>query len=1136
MLTLFLKLSRKLHQKMSIRKFCSLFSFLFIGSLLYAQQGAPLLTHFYESRDIENQNWAICQDDNRVMLFANRKGISAFDGQDWTSIRIPVIPYSMKANPNDGKIFVGGENSYGFIETDQSGIYKYNPVSGDGSDIGVITRIVFNDSVVWFYGEQSVSRHRLSDNKLELRLKSPEGSPFTGMIVTPKNTFINRMNSGLFRVESDTLFPIVTGYLTENIDILFSLPYDQDRVLVGLSDGRLQLFDGLKYSNYQIRDEGYLRDNILSEGIAMGDSLYAFSTLDGGALVIDKKSGEVRFTINNQNKLPDDEIFALGQDNSGGLWLSHQYGLSRAELKLPVGNFSIYPGLNGNLTTSLWYKGELYVGTSEGVYYLAVVKNYAEVQVLIKNDLGSVGTQTISQSGIQPGIQQSIQEPQGTRKNIFTKIFGKKIVKEKKSESGSAAVPEVAVQKQSAATTQPVSPKQSAPVKFANRTVNRLKSINYIYKKVDGFDEKCRQLVKTDNGILAATNRGLMVINDHKAKIIVEDRYVNFITWKPVNDKYYVASSDGYFSVKFMNGKWILQIQDPSYTDPVYSVAFTSDGKLWLGVDNEALMADISGTSDEVKYTRTSIKSDFPQRYMIDTANDSIFLYTESGIYSYQNQSAGFVKSRTDNSPGGSNTKYVYPLSNIPWIKHGYNWLYLNPVDPFLEKEMSLLKLFNEVVSINTENKILWVVDGENRLFRIDMEKPLKVNSESNILVKSIYNADGTKFSLSEIVFNPGDNVVYFDIVAPAYLKQNTTQYQYTVNKLMNGWSNWSVRTSYNLAVPVAGDYSLQVRAKDIWGNIGDIKTIKFTIKAPFTKTPLFFILTGSLILLIIFLIVRFREGQLQKTNKILEQKVKERTAEIEAQKEEITSSIEYASRIQMAMLPENEHFSSSFSDHFIIFKPRDIVSGDFYWIGETDKCIFFTVADCTGHGVPGAFMSTLGISTLNEIITNNANLQANTVLGLLREKIKTSLHQTGKEGEAADGMDICFCILHKNRKVLQYSGAYNPLYIFQGGEFKEYKADRMPIGIYYGEKKTFTNYEINLKKGDSVYIFSDGFADQFGGPDSVKYKSAKLKKLLADHYFRPMAEQKAIFEMEFENWRGSNEQVDDITMIGVRI
>jgi len=245
---------------------------------------------------------------------------------------------------------------------------------------------------------------------------------------------------------------------------------------------------------------------------------------------------------------------------------------------------------------------------------------------------------------------------------------------------------------------------------------------------------------------------------------------------------------------------------------------------------------------------------------------------------------------------------------------------------------------------------------------------------------------------------------------------------------------------------------------------------------------------------------------------------------------QEITSSIVYASRIQMAMLPEDHHFRNSFSDYFIIFNPRDIVSGDFYWIGEDEKHVFFTVADCTGHGVPGAFMSTLGISTLDEIITNNPDLKANAVLNLLREKIKMALHQTGKQGEANDGMDVAFCILHKDRKTLEFSVAYYSLFLFQKGEFTEYRADRMPIGIYYGEKESFTNYEIDVQKGDTIYIFSDGFADQFGGPKKTKYMKYNLKKLLSEIHYKPMAEQQTILKDEFEKWKGSSNQIADVT------
>jgi serine phosphatase RsbU (regulator of sigma subunit)/ligand-binding sensor domain-containing protein len=1089
--------------------------FLLPVNIILGQDGAPLLTHYKESRDIENQSWAICQDNFNVMLFANRKGILSFDGQDWLSVRIPAIPFSMQANPADGKIFVGSENNYGYIEKDLKGLYKYISLSGDSSNIGVITKIIFNDSIAWFYGEQSISRYNLESNRLELRLNFKNDNTFSGMFITPKNTFINVKNKGLYRIESDTLFPIVTGYLTQNIDILFSLPYNKSMVLVGLSDGRLVLFDGIKYYDYKIKDDGYLKENTLSEGIAISDSLYAFSTIDGGALVVNKVSGKTRCTINNQNGLPDDEIFAIGLDRSDGLWLSHQYGLSRADLNLPVGNFSIYPGLKGNLTTSLRHNNELYVATSEGVFYLTEVKNYSDVQVLIKNETSKSATANQSE---QAGEQKS------NRKNIFTRIFGKKIVKDQNVPSSGSSVSQTA------------NSAKSTGAKYIKKTVNRLSSVNYIFQKVEGFNEKCRQLVSTKNGILAATNKGLFVLNNHKAVLIADNRYINFISWQPFNEKFWIAAGDGYFSIKYQNNKWLPELVDPGFTDPVYSITETEKNVLWLGIDNSAIRADIGNRTDAVKYTSFSVKNDFPQRYNLDFINDSLFLYTESGIFYFNSNSAEFVKSRSKMNSSTTKIKYIYPLSNEPWIKYGDQWIYLNTVNKVVEKEGSLLKLFTDIVSINSENGYLWVIDGENKFFRVDLKASSKINPEINVFLKSIYNESGTAFNLSDIVFDRGDNIVNFDIVAPGYLKQNTTQYQYIINKLMPDWSPWSVRTNYNLMIPVPGDYILKIRAKDLWGNIGEPESVKFTIKAPFTETTFFYILLVSFILFLLFLIVRFREGQLQKENRLLEQKVKERTAEIEAQKEEITSSIEYASRIQMAMLPEDSHFKNSFSEHFIIYKPRDIVSGDFYWIGEDEKHVFFTVADCTGHGVPGAFMSTLGMSTLNEIITNGEDIKANTVLGLLRNKIKKSLHQTGKEGEAADGMDIAFCILHKNKKTLEFSGAYNPLFIFQGGEFKEYKADRMPIGIYYGEKDTFTNYEINVKRGDTIYIFSDGFADQFGGPDGVKYKISNLKKLLSEIYYKPMADQRHLIEDELKAWRGPADQVDDITIIGLRI
>ncbi|MCU0472322.1 MAG: SpoIIE family protein phosphatase [Bacteroidales bacterium] len=1085
-----------------MKRFIFLLCISFILQVLEAQQGSPLLTHFAEDRNIENQSWAICQDDNQVMLFANRKGINTFDGEEWKSVKILTIPYAMQKNPADNRIYIGGENNYGYLEKTLGGSYKYNSLSTDSSETGLTTRIFFSDKGVWFYGEQSIIRYNPETNRPDLRFDSEPGNPFTGMIVTPSNIFINVRNKGLFRIESDTLFPIVTGYLTEKLDILFALPYNKNLVLAGLSDGNLSLFDGIKYYPYRIKDDRYIKENILSEGIVLGDTAFAFSTLDGGAIVTGKVSGKVLFTINNQNELPDDEIFAIGSDNGGGLWLSHQYGLTRADLNLPVENFTIFPGLKGNLSSALTFNNELYVATSEGVYYLNEVRDFTKVNVLVKK-----------QPDIVPSdekVSNTSQDQTGSRKNIFNVIFGKK--------------------------TDPGTEEEKRPVtQYTRKTVSKLKSINHQYKKIDGLNEKCRQLVSTPNGILAATNKGLFNIKDHKASLVVPNRYINFISWIPLAGYYYVASSDGYFILKYQDRKWKVDIPDTEFFNPVYSVIRKDSTTLWLGGDNAAYRVVLDKENKAERHVTYKVKRVFPERYLIDLINDSVFLFTESAIHYYNIESDSFEPYKPGNNQMVVAENYFFPLSNQRLVRKDKEWLPLKSVK-IKDIELSLLKLFDDVIAVMVEDKKIWVVDGNKRLYSIDRLRISRITPEINVFVKSISNDKGTAFNLQDVKFKRGDNVIIFDIVAPVYLKQGTTQYQYFIYKIMPNWSEWSVKTHYEKAITRPGEYILQVRAKDIWGNISNRKSIRFTIKAPLTKTPLFYILSGLVLFSLIILIVRFRERQLRIKTRLLEERVKERTSKIEAQKEEITSSIEYAGRIQRAMLPVEDHFKDAFSDYFILFKPRDIVSGDFYWIGEDDKHIFFTVADCTGHGVPGAFMSTMGISTLNEIIANNRDLQANTVLNLLREKTKTALHQTGKFGEANDGMDIAFCVISKTRKILQYSGAFNPLLLFQGGELKEYRADRMPIGIHYGAERSFTNYVVTVSRGDTIYIYSDGFSSQFGGAGGTKYKASNLKKLLSEIYYRPMVEQRNILENEFTRWKGSYDQVDDITIIGVRV
>lgn len=255
---------------------------------------------------------------------------------------------------------------------------------------------------------------------------------------------------------------------------------------------------------------------------------------------------------------------------------------------------------------------------------------------------------------------------------------------------------------------------------------------------------------------------------------------------------------------------------------------------------------------------------------------------------------------------------------------------------------------------------------------------------------------------------------------------------------------------------------------------------------------------------------------------------------QIAYQKQHITDSIHYALRIQTALLPSLELFSEKV-DHFVLYKPRDIVSGDFYWVAEIGPRIMIISADCTGHGVPGAFMSMLGVSFLNEIILNKGIIQPDQVINHLREDIIHALKQKDSESEIKDGMDICVCLLDPEKRSLQFAGAFCPLWILSKGELTEIKGDKMPVAIHE-TMKPFTNHWIDLKQGDTFYIFSDGFVDQFGGPNQKKYLSKNFKVTLRDLQAKTMYDQGAELDRIFEEWRKDVEQIDDVTVIGVRV
>jgi serine phosphatase RsbU (regulator of sigma subunit) len=340
------------------------------------------------------------------------------------------------------------------------------------------------------------------------------------------------------------------------------------------------------------------------------------------------------------------------------------------------------------------------------------------------------------------------------------------------------------------------------------------------------------------------------------------------------------------------------------------------------------------------------------------------------------------------------------------------------------------------------------------------------------------------------------------------------------------------------------GTYTLSVKGSnnDLLYSEEEI-SLEIIIPYPFwnkTLAILVYVLIGSLV---VFLIIQIRTRSLRKSNRILRDKeisameISKQREELARKNKNITDSIVYAKRIQQALLPNDDIFKSLLPNSFVLFKPKDIVSGDFYWINQHGNKIYVAAVDCTGHGVPGAFVSIIGFELFRKITASAQGSNPAMILDTLNENF-TDMFSDGEQVYLNDGMDLSLCIIDNKEKSIDYSGAFNPLYLVRNETIIEVKADRFSVGAdvhFSGDRKLFKSHKIYLQKDDVIYMFSDGYADQFGGPEGKKFKYRRFRHLLLTIHNYPMEKQQVILDASIEEWMGNIDQVDDILVIGIK-
>ncbi len=369
-------------------------------------------------------------------------------------------------------------------------------------------------------------------------------------------------------------------------------------------------------------------------------------------------------------------------------------------------------------------------------------------------------------------------------------------------------------------------------------------------------------------------------------------------------------------------------------------------------------------------------------------------------------------------------------------------------------------------------------------------------------------------------------------------LNPDAVLYQIMLQGVDQEWRTPDAQTRVTYPALRFGKYTFLVKARNsegVWNE--EPVSFQFEIRPPLYLTWYFILSMVFAVGMVIFTYIKIRERALRRENAILEEKVKDRTATVVAQKEElaqknkdITDSIRYAKRIQFAILPEKPPFK----DTFILFKPKDIVSGDFYWFQELDGRQFFSAVDCTGHGVPGAFMSIIGHNSLTKIVREYGIMEPGKILTQLNREVISTLHQRSDAGDVLDGMDLALVSYIPGEKAIEFAGAFNPLWLVRNGEILEVKADKVSIGrSSFNTDVEYTNQRMDVQSGDTVYLFSDGYADQFGGELMKKFKYRALKELILSFQDQSMEQQRLILDQTIEEWKGEVDQLDDILVIG---
>ena len=1044
------------------------------------QIGSPY-TKTYSSKDFpaNNQNWSITNDTSGVMYFGNTNGILEFDGIKWTLTQTPKKS-AIRALSIDGKnntLYVGAANDFGYLKHESNGAVHYiSLIDSTFKNYNPnISSVTVSESEGVIFESPEVLYVLKDDSVKEIKLSENQ---LEGI---KKGTKFK----GVFKVGEDVLVNHTgIGIMTLKNGVL--------SVNHAFHEAGTDIYSVLKVADSFVvvnREEGIFTsrygkcekleiplNKLITKDVytvlRLHDGSFAFGTISKGVIITDKNLRVVKTGL-----LPKMQIYSLYEDSGNLLWVAGNSGICILDLYSPFSKFdNVSTGIAGTIRSAIEKDGKIYLGT-DAVYVCDA---------------------------------DSLNNPK---------------FKELKNPNGRSAV--------------------------------------WCLDTLGGV-------------ILGGTNTGLITIKDQKLSPVDKDRNIfNFAPSKNDPSLLVAVGGNGFSVYENKNGSWSYRNGVEGFNIKVRSIDTDRQGNFWVSEKSNGVYK--INFNENYNYVREvnnySTENGLPSEignYLFNTGKELV-MGTPDGFYKYDSDSDKFFRYSKLNAAfeekGGYEMMYVDSRGNI-WIKRVVSsrkdpnlqhWLlerYTLTSDTTAECQsgrfMPYMDKIYSVASIGNGCYIIGNQDGfihYDERIKKDFSKPYKALIRG---IENIYNDSvivGANYGGQVVSLPYSDRSIRIEFAASSYEYPEFLRFKTFLENNDDDWTDFKAETKKEYSNLWPGTYVFHVVAINCYSEESREAVITIRILAPWYLTIWAIVFYVLLLALVVWLIIKAYTKKLIRDKHKLEQIVEERTSEIRKQSKlimekneeiieknkSITDSIEYALHIQRAMLPLKDKIDNALPVNFILYRPKDIVSGDYYWFAETDKKIIITAADCTGHGVPGAFMSMIGSQILTEIVTDGIT-SADEILTNQNFRIRKALKQDTTDNH--DGMDMALCSIDKETHLVEYSGAKNPLIYIQNGEITTIKADKQGIGgDQIEENFHYTKHEIQPDGNTWFYMFSDGYEDQFGGPDGKKFKIKNLRELIFKIHDEPPEKQREILNQTIEDWIGKDgEQTDDIILMGFKL